>query len=293
MPPSCASFHAARSKPLPDHVPILVAAHPRSGTHLVLDLLRRHFRETRSWRMWGRPVDYLYLNLERLAADHRRFSSSKARKILSGAPAPLMKTHYLPDFSESWVAEESGPLPQEWREKVAQAKKIYVYRDPRDVMVSYKQFMSGFDSRAAEQGLLDFVLAPHWSGRGDRLGWWQTHVESWAARPDVLVIAYEELTAAPRRVLDRIAGVLGLEPEYREPILPPKVTTVTQARLCRLLSLAPSSTAIVADRRRFPAQRWATALSPADQRRLEERLEETMARLDQAARRDAETWAEA
>ena len=44
--------------------PILIASHPRSGTHLTIDLLRKQFQECQSYKRLGEPFDRLYLALE-------------------------------------------------------------------------------------------------------------------------------------------------------------------------------------------------------------------------------------
>lgn len=44
--------------------PIVIASHRRSGTHLLIDLFRRQFRECRSWKLPGERNDRLYVNLD-------------------------------------------------------------------------------------------------------------------------------------------------------------------------------------------------------------------------------------
>ncbi len=40
--------------------PILIASHPRSGTHLTIDLLRKQFLECQSSKRLGEPLDKIY-----------------------------------------------------------------------------------------------------------------------------------------------------------------------------------------------------------------------------------------
>ena len=37
--------------------PVVVASHPRSGTHLMIDVIRRHFKPCRGWKWPGRPLN--------------------------------------------------------------------------------------------------------------------------------------------------------------------------------------------------------------------------------------------
>ncbi len=259
--------------------PIMVASHPRSGTHLVLDVLRRQFPTARSSRMFGKPLDHLYLNIERLTSDVRPFSDDLAVKILSAVPNPLIKTHYLADFSETWVAEETRELADKWRKTVANAHMLYVHRDPRDVMVSYKQFLSTHHPGVAEMTLGQFVQHAHWNGRDTMLEWWVRHVEGWLALPAIMSIGYRELISDPRTTLRAIGAHIGREPDMREPFLPKKVSSINQSRLGRLLSRTPASTAIIADSKRFPAQDWNTASTPDDARYMREIAGAVMERL--------------
>jgi hypothetical protein len=141
--------------------PILVASHPRSGTHLVIDLLRRQFRSLENWRMWGLPLDYLYLNLERLGSEKRRFPENRARRIVNRPRRALMKTHFDADFVTGWAEDESVPPPQPWLDFIAQARVFYVLRHPLDVMASYHQFLSGIDENLAELDFLSFLRSSH------------------------------------------------------------------------------------------------------------------------------------
>ena len=58
--------------------PILIASHPRSGTHLTIDFLRRQFSPCSSWKHWGESLDNLYLPLEAITAQQKGISIEKA-----------------------------------------------------------------------------------------------------------------------------------------------------------------------------------------------------------------------
>lgn len=248
---------------------ILVASHPRSGTHLMIDLIRRQFPATKARRFYGLPLDHLYLNIERLTASERRFDEAKAHSILAKARRPIVKTHYLADFSETWVPEETNSLAPIWRALVDESCCIYVHRDPREVMVSLKQFLSKMNPAVAQASLPEFIRMEHWSGRTTMLGWWVEHVESWLERPGVLVLSYRRLLSDTEAIVREIAGYVNERPVRVEPLLPPKVNTVTRTRLDRLFSLAPASTAIIADARRHPAVHWNEVCSATDEEYLE------------------------
>lgn len=244
--------------------PVLVASHPRSGTHLVMDLLRRQFPTLSNWRLWGLPLDHLYLNLERLGADKRRFSESRARTIVNRPRRALMKTHFDAAFLSSWAADEAVPPQGPWRTLVDSSCTIYIVRHPMDVMASYKQFLAGIDPNVNKLNLMNFICSPHWNGSSDRLGWWQAHVDGWAERKGVLVLRYEDVVRTTEAVLARMSAMLDEPAAGRIPYLPSKITSIARTRMDRMLRLAPESTAIVADRDRFSPEDWRRVLTAED-----------------------------
>lgn len=249
---------------MPDPLPVLVASHPRSGTHLVIDTIRRQVPGMRNWRPWGLPLDHLYLNLERTCSDNRHFDDALARRILARPRRGILKTHFLADLSESWIAEESGPLAPRWRALAEAARAIYINRHPLKVMASYHQFLAGIDPHIATLGFRAFLESPHWTGTTDRLGWWQQHATGWLNRPNTHVLHYEGLMRDPAKALAGVGAFLGETIKNRQPYLPPMVTTVNRTRMDRLLRLSPDSTAIVADSKRFPAPDWRSALGSTE-----------------------------
>lgn len=231
-----------------DKRPILVASHPRSGTHLVIDTLRRQFPQTRAWRPWGMPTDHLYFNLERATSERRPFGDQNAQKIAARASRPILKTHYLADYSQTWREDETGPMPAFSRDLIASAQTIYVLRHPVATLRSYHRFLAGIDPLYGRMDFVAFLRSPHWGGETDVIGWWARHVSGWIAREDVLLVKYEDLTHDPSGTLGRFELFLGAAPSGVLPILPPHRKSRMSVQIERILSLAPRSTAIVAPR---------------------------------------------
>lgn len=225
--------------------PILIASHPRSGTHLTIDFIRKTFPSTASWRFWGLPLNRLYLNIETLTYKHRRADYALARRILERPDRPLMKTHFLPDFRETWVEEESGGLSTEWRRIIDQAQVIYVSRDPQAVMRSYKALKSQDAHEYEQMSLVEFCESHHWTGEMDRLDWWMRHVSDWLSRPNVTHVRFEQLLRSPKTVAEQMSRLFDEEPRFFENPLPKDQKSVWQQRWSRLTELAPESTAII------------------------------------------------
>lgn len=91
---------------------------------------------------------------------------------------------------------------------------IYLVRDPRDVAVSYYHFLIKW--RLIDDGypISDFVS--RFIAGDIPFGSWGNNVESWlAARgesPEFILVRYEDLLADPVRELQRIAPMLGRDP---------------------------------------------------------------------------------
>lgn len=262
--------------------PVLVASHPRSGTHLAIDLLRRQFRSFDNWRIWGFPLDHLYLNLERLGADNRRFPEILARKIINRPRRALMKTHFDADFVTGWSEDESIPPSQTWLDFLDQAHLLYVLRHPIDVMVSYHQFLSGIDERLSELDLMSFLRSSHWDGSANRLEWWNRHVVGWVERECVIVVRYEDIVRQTGKTLALVSNCLDEAPVGRDPLLPPKTISIRRTRFDRVLRLSPPSTAIVADRNRFRASEWRQSLTKSDVAWIEQQIGPSLIRFGYA-----------
>lgn len=231
---------------MPRHLsPVLVASHPRSGTHLAIDFIRRNFASTRTWRLPGQANDHLYLNLERLTAHQRRFPERLARRILNRPRRAIIKTHYLADFSETWIEAETGQLADQWQRVVAEANVIYVSRHPAEVFTSYKLFLSALNPEIAKMSFKEFISGPHWSKRVSRLVWWQEHVHGWLDQPDVFHLRYQDIVRSPQHVLDKLHAGLDEEPLGVKQLLPPRLPSRKAARWQRLSRLSPDTTSIL------------------------------------------------
>ena len=152
---------------------VWLASYPRSGSTLLRLLL---------WHGFALPSTSIYLrDLGGNAALEREvghFELGAAVPDGSAAGPLLVKTH--------------GPPPDS-------GAAIYVVRDGRDASVSLWHFKGRRDSlRAVIGGVL-------WAGT------WAAHVRAWdpLARPDTLLLRYEEMACDPSRALESIGTFLG------------------------------------------------------------------------------------
>jgi hypothetical protein len=242
---------------LPDpSSPIVIATHERSGTHLTIDLLRRQFRECGARKAFGERMDRLYLSLEALIDEASPLREKAAMRILRRAPRPLIKTHALPTFNP-W---RKGRFP--WLEEILQnATMYYCVRDGRDVVCSLHRFMQGY-SRLAQCPLSEF-LRQKVNGIS-RPKVWALHVARWLEAPKVRVLRFEEIITTPADALRRLGRELGIQPKFREPLLPRRLRGVWHSRWARLTRRCPESTAIVPIARGGKESKWRDAFTRED-----------------------------
>ena len=112
---------------------VLVVAHPRSGTHLTIDVIRRHFSTLANVKPLLAPLDALYVSLDALLIEDR--SSAACRRAITGLrrhEVPVIKSHWLDVTGDNLRCRE--PVVADWINRAA--KKIYVVRHPSSVMSS-------------------------------------------------------------------------------------------------------------------------------------------------------------
>lgn len=239
--------------------PVLVASHERSGTHLLIDLLRRQFPSCRARAIAGRnPHDTLYLSLDRLnAAHHRPMSVDEARRALAGAPRLPLKTHNLPAMDE--IDPPNRPFVESLLER---SPRLYSVRDGRDVMCSFQRFRQSYDP--STPGAISEFIRLDVDGRSLARRW-ADHVRAWTAHDRVHLVRFEDVIHQTRDVLERLADEIGARPELAEPLLPPRRATRVQNWFARLTGRA-ASTNVVGRRTGLAPLRWREAFSREDRR---------------------------
>lgn len=240
----------------PSSRPILIASHPRSGTHLTIDVLRKHFKDCAAWKYPGEPLDRLYLALEGLTAAQNRISKPTAETILRRSPRPLLKTHADPSLTH--LVADYGELLA-WIHRNAQT--IYVVRDGRSVLCSLHLFMQSF-APETRCSLSDF-LRQQVNGQS-RVKIWAEHVRSWMNHSDVHVLRFEELIQSPEETIAHLGQVLDMSPGNVHPLLPQSPKNIWQGRWTRLTCWRPESSAIIGYYGGQKTKKWKQSFSERD-----------------------------
>jgi len=247
---------------LSDVQPVIVASHPRSGTHLLMDLLRRQFDACRSWKWPGERLDRLYCSIDELGAERGRLDASTARQILSRTRRPLVKTHAWPGLQDTFLAPHHDGLAPEWVEWLREnGTTLYVHRDGRDVMCSYQMMRSRMEASPSEP-VGTFMRASDPGQDENRVRRWARHVQTWTERDTAHVLSFESILDTPRSVIESLGEILGLAPAWREPLLPEPFSSIWESRWARLVHMRPDSSAILGT----GAKDWQDAFSKEDRR---------------------------
>lgn len=249
------------------HRPIVVASHPRSGTHLCIDTLRLNFPQSASRKRWFERADRLYLDLDLLVRSAPDRQPGLIRKVLSRVPRPIIKTHSLPDFNGFWPKGQDrfDPHLVEWLRR--NASWVYVHRDGRDVLCSLQRYSMGFDP-TAHVPLADFIRQCR-DGM-TRVRAWANHVRSWMAQKRVLCVTMDQLLHRGLTVLPEMAAALGSEWNNHEPVRPRLCDAAFLSRLKRRIIPCPASTAVVANPRFEQPADWRNAFTASDRQFFED-----------------------
>lgn len=237
---------------------VVVASHPRSGTHLLIDVLRRQFRECRSWKWPGERLDRLYCNIDELGGEEGILDVAVARRILRRTERPIVKTHAWPGYDRTFLPSHHDGLSPRWHRWLEEGgTELYIYRDGRDVLCSYQLFLQKIDERA--HCSIGTFLRQHREEQS-RVQRWASHVRGWRDASGVHTVCFERLLTRPAAVIRELGAVLGLDPTWTEPLLPDPFASIWESRWARLVKMGPESTAIINEK----SQAWKEGFTSDD-----------------------------
>lgn len=252
--------------------PVVVASHPRSGTHLTLDLLRKQFPACASYKLPAQPLDRLYLALEALSARPKQsISEAKALKILRKAQRPLVKTHADPALSH--LSDRFNDW-QQWLKD--DATVLYIFRDGRATMCSFHLFMQSYEP-STRCALSDFLRQE--IGGESRVKRWANHIEQWLAQPNVHPVRFEDIIYKTSETLETISEILNLDLKGEEPLLPQSIYGLWHGRWVRASQMRTESTAIIGYYKGQKSAKWKQAFSADDHAFFESEAGDVLQRL--------------
>lgn len=230
--------------------PLILFSFGRSGTHMLIDLIRRQFPAFRALKWPGEPNHFVYGHLDELLLNGR--GRGPLLRRLGRSRRPLLMTHRWPEIRRDSAAD---PALSQWLDR---ARLIHIVRHPQHAMNSAWPILRMRDARegAAAQ---DPVAYARSGGRR-----WAANLAAMASAPH-LFLRYEDVVADPASTVAAIAGWLGAAPVWRSPLLMPPHRSITDCRVSRAIRIDPPSTAVVtraAWKRRYRL-RWSIPMQAA------------------------------
>lgn len=247
--------------------PVTVVSHPRSGTHLTIDFLRRQFNVCQARKRPWERYDRLYLAMESLL-DPRTRSDAAARDVARRCPRPVVKTHAY----SITTLESRWPEWTDWM--LHGGHTIYISRDPRPMLCSLYLYFQSFvpESRVPFD---EFLRQPSF-GAANRIRFWADEIAAWHARDDTLFLRFEDVVRDPKTTLSRIEAFIGEKANWRDPLLPPRGGSLWTMRLKRFTSTCPDSTAILGFYGGMKSLDWRETFTKKDLAFLKEHAGEAM-----------------
>jgi hypothetical protein len=234
--------HPGRAKDVDDKRNIIVATHPRSGTHLCINAFRMNVHDSR-FPMIRRQ----YPSIERLVMGHdAAYTKEWEEYVFGGAPGGirLFKTHMSRADIEAALENTdilNGTERRLFAHIVASSRFVYVHRDGRDTLVSWFHYMRDFGGhlpadlppRIAHCDLSEFIRMPNRffaPVRGiepvdvNRAAYWRHHVESWLNDAQTIPVAYEALSRDFNATFSKLADAVGVSDQmYQKLCRPPLI----------------------------------------------------------------------
>jgi len=219
--------------------PICVVSHPRSGTHLMIDFIRRHFPQTTDWKLPLQDSRVLILDVGQIWK--KETTLEKSLNKLKSIEYPIIKMHgfdypLLAKNHKDWLAY----LEQE-------AILFYIVRDVRPMMCSYHEYAKSF-WEPARVPIKEFIRQNEKHAplpQTSRIKYWADEVVEWVNKPRVQLIKYEDIIKNSAETISKIASHSGLSPSIKTPHLPPKIHNRWHDYFNRYISIQPTTTSVV------------------------------------------------
>lgn len=230
--------------------PVIVFTLGRSGTHMTIDLIRRHFSSFSSWKYPGELNSSVYSWLDALTHPTQ---APRALRRARGAQRSIFMTHYWPVVQARLVHDH--PEVALWLAE--RGHVVHVIRNPRHAISSAWPI----ENERARRGLQAVPQVEDYIERVGRR--WAADIEFMRNEPQHLMLRFEDLLREPEKGVERLGQYLGEIPLWRKPVFATPHPTTTSARFSRLFKIRPASTASVVSRivKRRYTLRWTRDLN--------------------------------
>ena len=203
---------------------ILVNSHRRSGTHFLIDSLRKNISNAYFPNHFAIPADF---NVGSLFAKSNKITQTFVELINKNENPVIIKSHLLP---EEMNIEKPRDLHESFIKSIYdRAFKLYVYRDGKDVLSSLYNYLDPKHKNSFSQFLrqpndhiVEKIRQPSAFDQ-NRVCYWDYHLNSWKKTPNTHIVSYSELKANFQNTMESILRFLDIDNVSNKKILPPQI----------------------------------------------------------------------
>lgn len=199
---------------------ILINSHRRSGTHFLIDSLRANISKAYFPNHFYMPADF---NIGCLHAKSDKVYNIFKKEINSDGIL-IVKSHLLPE--EMNLLEPKDKHEQLIKDIYLNAKKIYIYRDGMDTLVSLYHFfnnsMAFSEFLKTENDHIPKEVRSKNKYDLNRVLYWAYHVEAWKLSKNTFILQFNDLKNNFEDTLRNIMGYLELPSleKLKKPAIP-------------------------------------------------------------------------
>ncbi len=200
---------------------ILLNSHRRSGTHFLIDSIRKNFNGAYFPNHYQIPADF---NIGSLFEKSDRITNTFLKLINQNNNPVIIKSHLLPE--EMDITNPQNRHEELIKEIFDTSMKLHVHRDGKDVLTSLYHFIYPGN----QTSFLDFLEEPNdhivrqirtpSTFDANRVRYWSYYVSSWIRRNDTLNISYGELKNDFDQTIEKVSNHLQLELKFNPPQSP-------------------------------------------------------------------------
>ncbi|WP_234571541.1 sulfotransferase domain-containing protein [Rhodohalobacter sp. 614A] len=198
---------------------ILINSHRRSGTHFLIDSIRANVQDAWFPNHFLLPADFNIGSL--FGKDEKVYKIFK--KYLNEDRPVIIKSHLLPE--EMNIENPKDKFEQLIKDTFQQSKKIYIYRNGKDTLVSLYHFLKpGVDFHNFLETKNDHIIRKIRTEQAydeNRVRYWGYHVEEWKKVEDVCILKFEDLKNNYTEAIKSVCDFINEPPQ--DPVKKPQI----------------------------------------------------------------------
>ena len=199
---------------------ILVTSHRRSGTHFLIDSLRKNISDAEFPNHRHLPADF---NLGSLFSKSDKVYSVFTDLIDTNHPV-IIRSHLLPE--ECHLTAPKDKYEELVNDIFTNSKKLYISRGGKDVLISLYKYLkpeSSFSAFLREENdhIVKEIRSPQ-AFDANRVAYWSYHINQWQQQNAVNLITFDELMTSFKPTMTDILNFLqcAVPADIVQPMIP-------------------------------------------------------------------------